>query len=119
MINRSEVTVNVLLQKLCISINSVLLNFLFIKEQKKIMTTEGSCDTIIIAAGYRIYFFYVLQYYSFYFIFDQINAALVNIRDVFQKHTNSKLLNSSVYLYIWNYLAIIFILQHYFALYAK
>ncbi len=42
----------------------------------------------------------ISQYYSFYCIFDQINAALVCIRNLFQKHlkncTKPEFLNSFV-----------------------
>ncbi len=36
----------------------------------------------------------ISQYYSFYSIFNQVNAALVSIRDFFQK---PKILNGSVH----------------------
>ncbi len=33
----------------------------------------------------------ISQYFSFYCIFDEMNAALVSIRDFFQKHNKSEL----------------------------
>ncbi len=51
------------------------------------MISEGSCDTEDCSNGF--YCNNVLQYYCFYCIFDQINAALMSIRDLFKNITDS------------------------------
>ena len=64
------------------------------------MISEGSCDTedwsndaenSALITGYKIYLDIlncnnILQYYSFFCIFNQTNAGLMSIRDFFQKH---------------------------------
>jgi len=71
------------------------------------MISEGSYDTEVSCNGCWQFSSpitgingNILQYYLFCCIFDQINAALVNIRIFFQKHycLDPKLLNGSAFL---------------------
>jgi len=58
------------------------------------MISKGSCDTEAWSndaknSALPSQEYFTSQYYCFYCIFDQMNAALVSIRDFFQKHQNN------------------------------
>ncbi len=61
------------------------------------MISERSCDTenwkVISNWNKVVSKFYISHYYGFYCIFDQINTALVRIRDYFQKKKSYRPIN--------------------------
>jgi len=67
----------------------MIMGFFLASNQHIRIISEGSCDTEDWSNDAencfdgRKFFFYCIQFYC---IFDQINAALVSIRDSFQQH---------------------------------